>query len=285
VSVRVAAAATVALALSACSKIDYLPPDPVAPWPTRVLMHRGGGSSSPYPENTLPAVRWGASILDGVEIDLELSANGTLWLGHDNEVLGCDGNSIGCFQDLEDASIDAVAYCDDLSTGAPVQHYVRLDEVFARISVEFPDSLFALDIKGQYCRSLGRDEARAMADEVDRLVRTHAMDGKVAVETEQRAFLERTVENATPVYSFVNSLGDIDAPLSQAANLGATGISFKYAPTSEPLDASVVAGIHRVGHRIIVWTINTPEEIAAVWATHPDVIETDNADFKSHVTP
>ena len=282
---RAARAAAAVLALAACSKIDYLPPKPVAPWPTRVLMHRGGGSSGPYPGNTLPAVRWGASLLDGVEIDVQLSANSTLWLGHDNEVLGCDGKSIGCFQDLDDTAIDAVAYCPDPSTGAPVQHYVRLDEVFAAISVEFPGSLFSLDVKGQYCRSLGRDEAEAMADQVDALVRTYGMDGKVAVETEQRAFLERIVDRRAPVYGFVNALDDIDGPLGAASNLGATGISFKFDQTTEPLDASVVAGIHGVGFRIIVWTVNTPEDIAAVWPMLPDVIETDNPDFRKYVPP
>lgn len=275
------AAALVTLALAACQKIDYLPQNPVEPWPTRVLMHRGGGSEGPYPGNTLPAVRWGASILDGVEIDIQLSADGTLWLGHDNEVLGCDGEQIGCFQDLGDAEIDGVAYCADPASGTLVQHYVRLSEVFAAISVEFPESLFSLDIKGQYCRSLGRSEAESMADEVDRLVRQYGMGGKVAVESEQRSFLERLKHDGAPVYAFVVSLGDIDGPLSAAANVGATGISFKYAPTSEPLDADVVAGIHGVGYRMIVWTVNTPEEVAAVWPTKVDVIETDNPDFKS----
>ncbi|BDG05608.1 glycerophosphodiester phosphodiesterase [Anaeromyxobacter oryzae] len=276
-------AAAAVLVLAACEKIDYLPPNPVAPWPTRVLMHRGGGSDGPYLPNTLPAVEWGASILDGVEIDIQLSADGTLWLGHDNEVLGCDGQGVGCFQDLHDGEIEAVAYCDDPSSGAPVQHYVRLAEVFAAISVEFPDSLFSLDIKGQYCRSVGRDEAEAMADELDRLVLANGMGGRVAVESEQRAFLERVVEKSTPVFTFVNALGDIDGPLTAASNLGATGISFKYDPSSEPLDASVVEGLHRVGYRIIVWTINTPEDIAKVWPMQPDVIETDSADFMSHV--
>jgi glycerophosphoryl diester phosphodiesterase len=272
-----------ALALCACAKVDYLPPAPVAPWPTKVLMHRGGGSAGPYRENTLPAVEWGASALDGVEIDIELSASGTLWLGHDNDVHSCDEAVVGCFQDLDDAAIDAVAYCPDPVTGAPVQRYVRLDDVFAAISVEFPDDLFSLDIKGQYCRSLGRDEARAMADEVARLVAKHAMGSKVAVESEQREFLERIVESGAPVYAFVNALDDIDAPLSASASLGAAGISFKYDPSTEPLDASVVAGIHGVGQRIIVWVVNTPEEIAAVWPMLPDVIETDNPDFMSFV--
>ena len=297
-----ARAAAAVLALSACDKIDYLPPNPVEGWPTKVLMHRGGGDpgtgfpGSPCPQNTLPAVRYGASRLDGVEIDIEISANGTLWLGHDNELKDCTGADAGsCFNELDDATIDELyAYCyepgsdpscQDPSRPGWVQHYVRLDDVFAAISVEYPEAVYALDIKGQYCGAAVIDRATEMADEVGRLVGVHDLGGKVMVESSQQPFLERVVGNGTPVYSFVVALEDIDGPLGAAAELGATGISFKYAPTSEPLDASVIAGIHGVGHRIIVWTIDTPEDIAAVWAMQPDVIETDNADFMSHVTP
>jgi len=232
-----ARAAAAALALSACDKIDYLPPDPVEPWPTRVLLHRGGGDpalgGSPCPQNTLPAVRFGASVVDGVEVDVQISADGTLWLGHDNEVHDCSDEAVGCFQDMGDAAIDAVAYCDepasdascrDASRGGQVQHYARLDDVLAAMSLELPDKLYALDIKGQYCREVGVDEANAMGDEVNRLVRLHGLDGKVAVESSQRTFLERIAANGAPVFSFVVALDDIDGPLSAAANLGAPGI-------------------------------------------------------------
>jgi glycerophosphoryl diester phosphodiesterase len=295
-SVAVCAAA---LALSACEKIDYIPPNPVAGWPTKVLMHRGGGScgspyGSPCPDNTLPAILHGLSTLDGAEMDIQLSKDRTLWLGHDNEVLKCDRSPLGaCFQDLADPDIDAVAYCNT-TTGTPctpgsascAQHYVRLDEVFAAVAVPaYADKLFSLDVKGQYCGTGIADAATVMADEVNRLVRAHGMDGKVLVESDQRTFVERVVANATPVYSFVVALDDVDGPLSAAARLGATGISFKYAPTNEPLTAAVVDGIHGVGHRIIVWVVNDPADIAAVWATRPDVVETDNPDFRSLVPP
>jgi len=278
-----------ALALCGCPKISFLEDHPVTPWPTVVLMHRGGGSNPDYVQNTLPAVAYGCSVLDGPEVDIQLSADNTLWLGHDNATLDCAGNEIGCFQDLGDGQIDAVAYCDGAapcaagSTPTCQQHYVRLEEVMAFLATSEPTKTISLDIKGQYCKSLGVADAQHMANGVDRVVRQYGMAYRVLVETEQKAFLQRIMDNQTPVYSFVVSLGDIDGPLSEAANLGATGISFKYAPGSEPLDASVVAGIHQKGFRIIVWTIDAPADIQAVWPTRSDVIETDNPDFMSYV--
>jgi hypothetical protein len=284
------AALAAALSLSACEKIDYIPPEPIAGWPTRVLMHRGGGScGSPYgapcPDNTLPAVLYGASVLDGAEMDIQLSASRTLWLGHDNEAHACDGTVVGCFQDLDDATIDGFASCWDPVALETVQHYVRLDEVFAAVAgPAYADKLFSLDVKGQYCGTGIADAATEMADQVDRVVRAHGMDWKVLVESDQRTFVERVVANATPVHAFVVSLGDIDGPLSSAERLGAAGISFKFAAESEPLTASAVDGIHGVGHRIVVWTVNTPPCIASVWSAGPDVVETDNPDFMSFVT-
>ncbi|MGC4000180.1 MAG: glycerophosphodiester phosphodiesterase family protein [Anaeromyxobacter sp.] len=284
------------LLLGGCSKFDYLPDAPVEGWsPTVVLMHRGGGHDcgpglSCMP-NTLPAVLHGFETLDGAEVDIQITADKTLWLGHDNETLDCAGNQIGCFQDLSDAQIDAVAYCDGGqpcaagSSETCIQHYVRVDEVFQAISGLQPEKLISLDIKGQYCRSIGVEEAKHMANEVDRLVRLHQLDGRVLAETSQLNFLDGVVDKRTPLYSFVVSLGDVDAPLGAAHERGATGISFKYAPGSERMDASVVAGIHGTGKRVILWTINEDQDLLDTWAAAPDVIETDRPDFFDVVGP
>ena len=292
-----AAALVAAVALAGCSKIDYLPANPVAGWyPPVVLMHRGGGYDcgpglSCMP-NTLPAVLHGFDTLDGAEVDIQISADGTIWLGHDNATHDCAGNQIGCFQDLHDSAIDPVAYCDGASPCTPdpvspsttcIQHYVRLEEVFAAVSGVQPSKMISLDVKGQYCRSLGIQDAQRMGEEVARLVRAHAMDWRVLAETSQLNFLDQVGDS--PLYTFVVSLGDVDAPLSSAVDRGARGISFKFAPGSEPMNASVVEGIHRVGQRVILWTINaTDVDLCAARRAVPDVIETDMPDFVEYVS-
>jgi glycerophosphoryl diester phosphodiesterase len=280
------AVALAALAVSACDKFEYLPNDPVPPIPTRVLLHRGSGNLTSPPPNTLEAMLYGASHLDGAEMDLEISKDGTLWLGHDNEILECDGVTFGpCFQDLTNAEIEQRADCGD-----GVRRYDRLDVVLPALKAAYPSKLYSFDIKGQYCASLSEAGvvtlAQDMAEEVDRLVRASAFDWRVMAESQQPAFSERLKELSAPVHLFVVSLGDIDQPLSDAAALGAAGISMKYAPTDpdvEPLTASVVQGIHQAGQRIAVWTVNGSTDANAVWATQPDVIQTDDADFYAYL--
>lgn len=286
-----ALALAAAAALTACEKFEYLPDDPVAPITPRVLLHRGSGLAADPPPNTLAAMLYGAALLDGVEMDLEITSDDVAWLGHDNEVHDCAGAIIGCFQELTDAEIEAVATCPgtpgDPAAPGSYRQYDRLDEVLAGVKAAFPSKVYSLDIKGQFCQVLGQDGIRAkavkLAEEVDRLVRANGLDGRVMTESSQDAFTERLVALGSPVYPLVVSLGDIDAPLVKAADLGATGISFKYAPTSEPLTASVVEGIHRKGLRIAVWIVNGEADAQAVWATQPDVIQTDEGQFYSYL--
>ena len=275
------AVAVCALVLaSACAKFETLPYDPVAPIPQRAIMHRGAGNEPGYHQNTLEAVIYGSTVLDGAEFDIQLSKDDTLWLGHDNEVLDCAGAPIGCFQDLTDAQVQAVAICPDGT------HYDQLDTVLQHVSVSFPTKGYSFDVKGQYCGLTDIPTMmRAMASESDRLVRKYDMGGRVETESDSREFLAQLRDLATPVASLVVSLGDIEGPLYTAWYYGAAGISFKYGAGSEPLTRSVVDGIHGAGFHIAVWTIDTPEDIAAVWATGADVIQTDNPDFYSYVPP
>src|SRR6187551_609157 len=133
------------LLIISCEKIVIYPDNPFLEIPTKVLMHRGSGDNPDIVSNTLEAAQYGLSILDGVELDIQLSLDGTLWLDHDNEVRDCNGNIIGCFQNMTDAAISAAAEC------AGVIRYHKLESVFQLMVSSYPDSYISLDIKGQYC--------------------------------------------------------------------------------------------------------------------------------------
>jgi glycerophosphoryl diester phosphodiesterase len=278
-----------ALALAGCDKFEFLADNPVPPIATRVLFHRGSGNLTTPPPNTLEAMLYGSQYLDGVEMDLEITSDGVVWLGHDNEVHTCDGSpSPGCFQELTDAQIDVVG----ISTCGGVRYYDRLDAVLAGMAATYPTKVMSLDIKGQFCKVLLgdgiRDAAKTMAEEVVRLVRLHGVEGRVITESSQDSFTETIVSSGAGLYPLVVSLGDVDGPLTHAAQLGAAGISMKYDPADpsiEPLTPSLVEGIHRKGFRITVWTVNGAADAQAVWATHPDVIQTDDAGFYGYLPP
>lgn len=258
-----------------CERIRLFPDNPFSGFPTKVLMHRGSGHNTDYTQNTLPAAEYGLSIMDGIELDIQISKDGTLWLDHDNEVYDCLGNLKGCFQTLTDNEIMTVAECDGTI------RYHTLESVFELMVSEYPDSYISLDIKGQYCPILNtRAMMHQMAESVLVLVAKYKMEGKVLVGSESVEFLKE-LENQTSVGQCIISLGDLDKGLANAALLKTRGIYLKYG--EEEINADVVSLVHRKGYIFLVWVVNEPDDIVSVWNAKPDFIETDNPLFKNYI--
>jgi glycerophosphoryl diester phosphodiesterase len=260
-----------------CEKIIYAPDNPICGLPTRVLMHKGCGSGNPdFTENTLAAANYGLSVLDGIELDIQMSKEGTLWLDHNNEVLDCEGNIIGCFQQMTDEEIMAYAECNDTI------RYNTLESVFELMATTYPESFISLDIKGQYCEITNtREMMEQMAKSVLNLVEKYKMENKVLVESSSIEFMSEFEDQNSVGQCVITVSGDVDEGLANAEVTNSRGISLKYG--IEEFNADVVSLIHNKGYGIMVWYINEPEDIAKAWNAHPDFIQTDNADFKKYI--
>lgn len=259
-----------------CAKVDYVPDNPFRGIPTQILMHRGNGSNTDYVENTLPAAMYGFSVLDGVELDIQLSQDGTLWLDHDNEVKDCSGVVIGCFHTMTDDEIEAYSVCDG------VARYHTLESVFEQMALLYPNKFISLDIKGQYCQlTLTTDDMKRMADAALALTTKYHLEGHVLAESSSPNFMQEISEDQAPVGQAWVVLDDLDQGLTDAYKLKARAISFKFGG-GEALTEGAVDLVHKKGFAFIVWVINEPADITAVWAMHPDFIQTDNPDFKKY---
>lgn len=265
------------LANTACEKIIYDVDNPISGIPTKILMHKGCGSDNQdILPNTLAAAEYGFSLFDGVELDIQYSYDGTLWLDHDNEVYDCDGNPVGCFQELSDDEIQAFAECDG------TVRYNTLESVFQLMKSNYPESYISLDIKGQYCEILNTpDIMRHMAESVIELVKKYQLDYHVLIESSSLAFLQ-TIENQNVIGQCVIDVsGDIDEAIANARYTNARGISLKYG--IETFNAEVADLIHKKGYGIMLWYINKPEDIQNAWTAQPDFVQTDNPDFKMYI--
>jgi glycerophosphoryl diester phosphodiesterase len=266
------------LLVARCEKIDYVPDNPFSGIPTKVLMHRGCGSNTDFVTNTLPAAMYGFSVLDGVELDIQISKDGTLWLDHDNEVKDCSDNIIGCFNTMTDAEISANSSCDN------VIRYYTVESVFQEMAAQYPEKFISLDIKGQYCDlELTVEDMKRMADAVFALTEKYNLEGHVLAESDSPKFLEEISEDQAPVCQALITLEDLDQGLSDAYKIKARAISYKFA-AEEPLTEASVSLVHNKGFGMIVWVVNEPDDIASVWAMKPDFIETDNPDFKKYIS-
>lgn len=265
---------TLLLPLS-CNKIEYDTDSPIIGRSTLVLMHRGCGYNNNFVPNTLPAAEYGLSVLDGVELDVQISKDGTLWLNYDNDVMDCNGEIIGCFQNMSDTEIYDVAICDSTIK------YSTLESVFELMSTSYPNSHVSLDVKKQYCNFLTVPSSmKEMAIAVKSLVSKYDMENKVLVESRSIAF-HKEMEDQEDIIQCIISLGDVDKGIADARAKKTKGISIRYG--IEEINAEVVSLIHKKGYQLAIWDVNVAEDIEAVWASNPDYIQTDNADFKSYI--
>lgn len=84
------------------------------------LGHKGSGTKGELDnkdinENSINAVQRGFDLLDGVEIDIQISSDSSLWLFHDHFIIGCDDEKHN-FSSLKNEQIKEISQCNyDLS--------------------------------------------------------------------------------------------------------------------------------------------------------------------------
>lgn len=103
------------LSITGCQKQpSYGPPTETD---VRFLGHRGGGNTTFFNsdkiENTIPSVQEGLKTMNGVEVDVQMSLDGTIWMFHDVDVgaTSCNSNYHHCIVLLKDNEIEKIQIC------------------------------------------------------------------------------------------------------------------------------------------------------------------------------
>lgn len=124
------------LLLFACNKTEQYPA-------VQIFGHAGMGMNiaySVYHDNSEEAIDMAMSLphIDGVEMDVRMSKDGTLWLFHENH-LEISTSGEGCIAELTDQEIEALHY-----KSLHREQLVRLDDILKKMK---PGLTFILDIK------------------------------------------------------------------------------------------------------------------------------------------
>lgn len=111
-----------------------------------IFGHAAGGldmATSPYEENTLESIEYSLSYpeIAGVEVDIQWSKDGTIWLFHD-ELLETQTSGEGCLHTKTDAELEQVHF-----KGIQKEQLVRLNDIASKISMR----KLILDIKIYDC--------------------------------------------------------------------------------------------------------------------------------------
>jgi glycerophosphoryl diester phosphodiesterase len=243
----------------------------MTPWPyPRFVAHRGGGKLAP--ENTLAAMRTGfAHGYRMVEFDVKLSADGVLFLLHD-DTLDRTTNGHGPADALnwsELALLDAGSWHsseyagEKLPTFSAIAHWAIANNVACNI-----------EIKPMPGRE--RETGTAVALEARELWRKAMVAPLLSSFSEESLVAARA---AVPELSRALLLEQIPADWeARLSHLECVGIDTDY----RVLDAALVADAHRAGYKVLTYTANDPAVVTTLQQWQVDAIITDAID---HVGP
>lgn len=261
---------------SSCEKIKYYHNEPITNVKTKILSHKGGGNSE-YQSNTFDAARFGLDHFDGIEVDVMLSGDRTVWLSHSSVLPECSGQTIDCFVESSDAEIIQLDSC----LGNEYT-FSKLDTVLNYLKNNYPEKTISIDVKGWIpCNvsTLGiLGIMNVVGEEIIKLVTKYNLKDHVMVESETTTFLNFVKRHSSGIGIYLTTNGDFERGIGIALEEGYDGISFKY-KFDEEITARHVEMIHAKGLRIQLWTVNEEADILEALSLNPDFIQTDNTEY------
>lgn len=237
---------------------------------SRALVHSASGDEV-FAGQTIEAVAFGFSCLDGVEVDIQLSKDNTLWLNHDSKVYDAYNNNLGSFSIITDEIIQNIYNYDS------TYYYSTLDTVFYLMSRKYPEKFISLDVK-RPTKILTYNSYNIIASEIINLIQKYNLQGHVLVESSSNYFLKKLNNPEFGIQTYYFCLGDFDKGVTEAISDGFTGISFKINSYDE-LNEQLINLLHSSGLKIQAFYANEPKDIINMLSFGVDYLQTDNLDF------
>lgn len=235
-----------------------------------VFAHRGARERAP--ENTLPAFRMAAELgADGIELDVQLSADGALVVFHDDTLERTTG-APGRVADrtlVDLRQLDAGAWFAPQFAGTRIP---TLDEVFESLD---PHMLVNVEIKAS---SLFAPYGELVESVIDCIAR-HNMARRVLISSFNPAALGAVRRRAPhlPIgYLYAPRL-----PLPLAKGWLARPLIGPHEarhPHFSMVDERYMRWARRAGYRVNVWTVNEPDDVRRMATLGVDMIMSDRPD-------
>lgn len=263
--------------LMGCDKIHYYPDRPFYDVQTKLLAHKAGCTYS-YIDNFKNTADSSLNKMAGIEVDIQLSKERTLWILHEPYVLNCDESEGPCFVDTYDSYIVDIDSCMGSTRG-----FTRLESLFQLMTEKYPEKYISIDVKAWVpCKLDGLDITgmmNVMADQIIALTNKYNMAGKVMVECETTTFLKYIKKQSSGIETYLTTLGDFERGMLIALYDGYSGISFKY-KFDEEITIDHINLIRKKGLKIQLWTVNSEADIKEAFTLNPDFIQTDNMNIQ-----
>ena len=235
----------------------------------RTLNYAHRGASYYAPENTLSAFRLARDMgADAIELDVQLSHNGTVMVIHDSTVDRTTDGS-GAVADLalaELKELDAGSWFPSAFAG---EHIPTLVEVFETVG---QDLLLNLELKMRGSEPAGLEEA------VSSLIAHYGMDDQVLISSFSPLALQR-VRRSHPHLPLALLYGAYLSEVKLARWVQDLDPLAALHPEHHLLDESHLSWAREHGCRINTWTVDEPEEMQRLLDLGVDGIITDRPDL------
>ena len=134
-----------------CQKADLSAIENLSDNQIAIIGHGGSGFPSPevnIPANSFESVRRAVEgyQADGVEIDIQLSADSVLFLYHDDRLQTLT-DCVGCLYQYESSDLEECKYVAGFNQNFNDHKLVQLDKILAHFDQRIPKPLIFLDIK------------------------------------------------------------------------------------------------------------------------------------------
>lgn len=254
-----------------CKKINYFP-DQETDMESPVLLAHRGGKNATYRENTLEGIKAALRHMGGVEVDVQVSKDETVWLSHSADVVGCQ-QSFKCFPESRDADLKTITTCngEDIS-------YTELEDVYQFMHDSFPKAYISIDLKGWFpCSGNSADIEGMMRREakvITEMAVKYGLEKNTLIETETSSVLLYVKSLNTNVGLYQTSYGEFERGMLLCLNYGMTGISYKM-HIGEDIDKEKMDMLHRKGLKLMAWNLSSKEEAPSLVNIGVDYIQVD----------
>lgn len=259
------------LQISSCRKIHYYADKSIKIVPTINLAHRGGGSLN-FRENTLESAINAFNVVDGIETDVQISKNNTIWLSHNTKVVDCAGEQ-DCFFSTKDDFIRTIDSCNGKSIKynqlAEIMAYMNTNNIKKYVSIDLkewtPCGIGGLDIEGTM-----RWETEKIID----LAKLYNIEEYILFESQIASVLNWVQKKSTKAQTYYTSYGDLERGMLVALENNFTGVSLK-GFFKDSITKDYVELYHKKGLKLNVWNIDNEAHASELRSLNVDFIQID----------
>lgn len=244
---------------------------------TSIIGHKGSGSNGEglglERENTIKACKIGFKRANGIEIDIQRTNDGEIFLYHDFFVTPCadfDIKSVAASTKNEVYNHFKCLFAEDsISTLSEVlelqQTYHPKKHIFLDVkAVINANTLIKMPMPQHYLNLLSQDIFREIEDFQNK--------GFLHIETENAVMLNAFKKHYPKVNTWLTSYGDFNTAIRRASKENYTGISIQ---DGKYITEKSISEAHKKGLQVSVWTVNDKERIEELIQFKVDFIQTD----------